>query len=69
MKHLWWVTRVCWAVLLVGIGAVGFFPGILVHLHFSHRGIVAFELFLLALFAVTIFVEVKERYASSQITK
>jgi hypothetical protein len=65
MKYLLWVTRVCWAVLLVGIGAVGFFPGILVRLHFSHRGLVAFELFLLALIVVTIFVEVKERYASN----
>jgi hypothetical protein len=63
MKYLLRITRVCWAVLLVGIAAVGFFPGILIHLHVRHSALVAFELFLLALFVVTIFARVKEGYA------
>ena len=34
-------------------------------LHINHRGIVAFQLFLFALVAVTIFVELKERYVGN----
>lgn len=57
------ITRVCWVILAGGIVAVGFFPRpILSRLHLAHIEIVAFELFLLALFAVTILLGLRARY-------
>jgi hypothetical protein len=57
------ITRACWVILAGGIVAVGFFPRpILSHLHLAHIEIVAFELFLLALFALTILLGLRAGY-------